>query len=261
MGVYVVLARPRLSLAHQILLVLVSLTALICTSAGLRTVDYYVGVLTSEAARQRVALWSAPSLGNPLDVAMMLAVLGLIALWVRGRPPAWEWVAVAGMLAATLSGARHGVWLALFLALGAARTRREQADPHTSVPPRAAGIALSIVGALAMGGMLVSRGPAVGPPGNEAVPAIRQIADGRAVLAVEPLAETLAQQGVQVWAANPLDAFDHSTQAAFLEFLHEGTVPSVDGFDVVVIESGSPVPQGWEVVAGPADYLVLVPQR
>ena len=214
--------------------------ALLLTSAGIATPAYYVSALGNEAASRGTDLWARVDLGHPLDVAMLgaLAVLALLA--ARGRPPLWEWVAAAGLAVGTASAARNGVWLVLFLAAAAMRPRVARADDdvaparHRRVPVLAA---TAVVAVLASGVVLAGRGAAAGAPGAEAVPLVREVAAGRPVLAVEPLAETLARDGVAVWAANPIDAFPRSVQADFLDFLHDGVVPASADVDVVVVPS------------------------
>ena len=87
------------------------------------------------------------------------------------------------------------------------------------------------------------------PRGDDVVPADPELVDGpwparlgdRVVLAPEPLAESLALEGVTVWAADPIDAFAPEDQRAFLDFLEGGdeAVRAVDGSDAVVVEDDS----------------------
>ena len=69
------------------------------------------------------------------------------------------------------------------------------------------------------------------------------------VLAPEPLAESLALEGVTVWAADPIDAFAPEDQRAFLDFLDGGdeAMRAVDGSDAVVVEDDS---DAAELMAG-----------
>ncbi len=95
------------------------------------------------------------------------------------------------------------------------------------------------------------RGSAVGPPGSEVVDVVRDAAQGRPVLASEPLAETLAQAGVTVWAANPIDAFPREVQGQFLDFLHDGTVPDDPAIGLVVVaEEAAPAVEAGRGVGG-----------
>ena len=97
------------------------------------------------------------------------------------------------------------------------------------------------------------------------VETVRAVADGRPVLADEPLAETLAQAGLTVWAANPIDAFPRSVQAQFLDFLHDGRVPAgAADVDVAVVQDDL-LPRmlaggGWVEAARADGYVVLTRQ-
>ncbi|MBT9255910.1 hypothetical protein KMZ32_10530 [Phycicoccus sp. MAQZ13P-2] len=238
-----------------------SAVAALLTPAGLSTPAYYAQALGNEAAVRGTDLWARPSLGHPLDVAMLAAAAVLLALAARARMPLWEWAAAVGLALGTASAARNGVWLLLFLAAAAMRPRAA-AEPapspaarRSAVPPVALGAAAVVAGVV-----LAGRGPAVGPPGQAAVGAVREVAAGRPVLAVEPFAETLAREGVRVWAANPVDAFPQAVQAAYLDFLHDGTVPVGADVGVVVVEQDETAPvvaDGWRVVREVGGYAVL----
>jgi hypothetical protein len=68
---------------------------------------------------------------------------------------------------------------------------------------------------------------------------VEQTARGRVVLADEPLAESLAADGITVWLSNPIDAFGPSDQAAFLDFLSGSGVAALDRVDVVAVRTSS----------------------
>ena len=109
--------------------------------------------------------------------------------------------------------------------------------------------------------MLSGRGPSAGAPDARAATVVREVAGDRPVLAVEPLAETLARDGVRVWAANPIDAFPREVQADLLDFLHDGTVPDAADVEVVVLGSDRAADLvsggGWRVVREVDDLSVL----
>ena len=101
-------------------------------------------------------------------------------------------------------------------------------------------------------------------PGNDWM-AAEAVAEGRPVLADEPLAETLAQAGLTVWAANPIDAFPREVQAQFLDFLHDGPMPAgASDVDVVVVQDdllpGLLAGGGWVDSARTGGYVVLTRQ-
>lgn len=266
LAVFLAASRGGGSPARRALVGAAAVLALLATSAGLGTPAYYVGVLTNEAAVRGSDLWSAPDLGNPLDLAMLAAAVVLVGMCVRRGLPLWEWLATAGLVVATLMTARNGVWLLLFAAPAAAGRRSANAvvdlpwsRPRWWWPVVAAGAAGSL---LACTWQLDRRADQVGPPGSSVVATVRDVADGRPVLADEPLAETLAQAGLTVWAANPIDAFPRDVQGQFLDFLDDGRVPpaAVD-VDVAVVEDDL-VPEvlakgGWVETARIGGHVVL----
>ncbi|MGG5258034.1 hypothetical protein [Phycicoccus avicenniae] len=265
LGVFLVLSPGGGPLLRRVGVGLGCALSLVVTSAGAATPAYYVSALGNEAAARGTDLWARVDLGHPLDVALLLAALVLLLLAARGRPPLWEWAAAAGLALGTASAARNGVWLVLFLAAAAMRPRTPPSDDLASPPPPSRGrmltagalVAAALAGALA----LVVRGPAAGAPGERFVATVREVAAGRPVLAVEPLAETLARDGVTVWAANPIDAFPRSVQADLLDFLHDGVVPRSADVEVVVVPRGqvraASASGTWRTVRDLGDIVVL----
>lgn len=271
LGVFLLASRGGGAVGQRLLLGAAAVASLLVTSAGLGTPAYYVGVLTNEAAARGTDLWSRPDPSNPLDLAMLGAAVLLLAMCVRRGLPPWEWLVVAGLVVGTVSAARNGVWLLLFLAPAAAGRRhgpaRLEEAPTSSggARPRwwwpvvaiAAGVSV-----LLCAWQLGRRADEVGPPGASVVAAARAVADGRPVLADEPVAETLAQAGLTVWAANPIDAFPRPVQAEFLDFLHDGRVPSsAADVEVAVVQDSLAddvlAGGGWVEVARADGYLVL----
>ncbi len=213
-----------------------SMAALLLTSAGMRTPEYYLGVLGNEAASRRTGLWAAPDLTNPLDVGMLLCggVLVVLAVKVLCR---WEWIVVAALAVATVSAARNGVWLLLFLApVAAAGPGRSRSDstvlgdvaPRDRAAHRAALLVTAILTAGIVVAVLATRSASLRPPGSELVESVRRTAGRMPVLAVEPAAETFAAAGITVWAANPVDAFTRDVQGSFVDFLVHCRVPDPD---------------------------------
>ena len=239
LGVFLVASGGGGPLLRRALVGASALLALLATSAGLGTPAYYLGVLANEAAARGSDLWAAPDLGNPLDLAMLAAAAGLLGMCLRRGLPLWEWLTTAGLVLAMLMTARNGVWLILFIAPAAAGLRGVAAEPLVPRPrwwwPVIGGAAaLSLVACL---WQLDRRAAEVGPPGATVVATVRAAAGGRTVLADEPLAETLAQAGLMVWAANPIDAFPRDVQGQLLDFLDDGRVPpAASAVDVVVVK-------------------------
>jgi hypothetical protein len=264
LGVYVVAARgPRLR--DRVLVGLASLSCLVLTSAGLRTPLYYVSALSNEAAARGTDLWARPDLTEPLDVALVIAAVTLLALAARSLR-LWEWLVAAGLVVASVSAARHGVWLLLFLAPVAAlprgARRPRSADPGRQGSPadaRALGL-VALVALLLVAGQLALRSAEVRPPGESLVAVVADAAQGSPVLAREPDAETFAQAGIRLWASNPVDAFTRQTQAQFLDFLHDCTVPE-DTIRVAVVDASCRPElraQGWSEVADNGQSVVFV---
>jgi hypothetical protein len=262
LGAWVLLGRAH-SLTRRCAVGSVSLAALVLTSAGLRTPTYYLGVIGNEAATRGTGLWAAPDLTKPLDATMTLCALVLLALAARWLAR-WEWVVTVALAVATVTAARYGVYLLLTLVpVAAAGRRRERVGVGGDVddrPPVARRPAvLFVVGAVTValvGAVLGSRSSAVLPPGHELVASLRGLAGDHPVLAREPEAETFAQAGITVWAADPVDAFPRDVQQAFLDFLSDCRVPDDPRVSVAVVGdecSGRLTRAGWvagERVAG-----------
>lgn len=266
LGVFLVLSRGGGGPARRVALGVAAAASLVVTSAGLGTPAYYVGVLTNEAAARKSDLWAAPDLTHPLDLAMLAAAAVLLVMCRRRGLPLWEWVAAAGLVLGTVLAARNGVWLVLFLAPAAAGARvsgRTVAAADRDRPRWWTPVVLGsvVVTACAVAVVLQVRGPAAQPQGAAVVDTVRSVAAGRPVLADEPLAETLAQAGVRVWASNPIDAFPRDVQASFLDFLDSGTVPAGVPVDVVVVADDRAddvtAGGGWAVAGQGSGYTVL----
>jgi hypothetical protein len=265
LGVRVLAGRSR-TFVRRALVGVASLTALVLTSGGLRTPEYYLGVLGNEAAVRRTGLWAAPDLANPLDAGMVLCALVLLALAARSLVR-WEWVVVVAVAVATVSAARHGVWLLLFLAPVAAAGRARRTDstadagPGREGAPRHQGVLLvagAVTAALVVA-VLAQRSAQVRPPGHELVQAVRQVAGPLPVLAQEPEAETFAQAGITVWAANPVDAFTREVQGGFIDFLDACRVPD-PALRVAVVGGECArqlVQEGWVAEGHPGSLSIL----
>lgn len=266
LGVFLVASTGGGSWWRRTALAVAVVLSLFVTSAGVDTPAYYAGVLSNEAARRGTDLWAAPDVTNPLDLAMLGAATVLLMMSVGRGLPVWEWLATVGLVVATVMTARNGVWLLLFLAPAAAGLRqgRGVADKPPARPrwwwPVVSGAAVVSVAVCAW--QLDRREAQVAPPGAAVVPVVRAVADGRAVLADEPVAESLAQAGVAVWAVNPIDAFAPAVQGQFLDFLHDGQVPAEASDLGVAVVRDELLPKvlrggGWVEAARVDGYVVL----
>jgi hypothetical protein len=230
---------------ESLLVGLATLLAVAANPALLRTIPYYLGVLGNEAARRGTELWSRPNPANLFDLLLIVAGVVLVALALWSRPPLWEVIAILGLVAGTVSSARHGVWLLMFcVAPAALRLTRRREQPSSSsqlAVPLLAGL-VALVGCAAL---LWPRLDALNPSGDpELVAAVRAVAPGAVVLADEPVVESLAAEGVTIWLSNPLDAFQRTDQAAYLDFVSGAVTGNskalLDAAKVVVVRTGGP---------------------
>lgn len=246
-GAYLLLSRLRKEPVVAVGAGAATVAALFVNPGLLNTPKYYLGVLTNEALDRGSELWSAPRLDKPLDLFMIAAAAVLLVLVLRGarRVPLWEWVVVAALGYMTISSARHGVWLIMFLVPAAARSTSPTSEAAELRPgpalSRAVGLTL-VVAFLLGASVLVSR-QGTFDDSSEVVAQTARLAGSEGVaLAPEPLVETLAAEGVRVWMGNPIDAFTRADQAAYLDFI--GGAGSQAGralaaVDVVVAKTGS----------------------
>lgn len=261
-------SRPMESVAVGI----ASLSALCLTPQLWQTPLYYWGVFDNVSAQRAEGLWARPSLNAPLDVLMLLVAAGLLMLMLRSRREAWEYVVVLGLCLATASAARHGVWLLFVLAVVCAK---RPADPREGAPRgwnetlrSSSVVPLATVALVVAIPVAAVRGDTVLGAQPDVVAAVARVAADGVVLAPAPLSESLAVAGVRLWAGNPLDAFAHKDQAAYLDFLdgRSGAQYAVEKVDVVVARDGSLqaaiVADDPEFVANPCaeDWICFVRQ-
>ncbi|KRE94610.1 hypothetical protein ASG76_09330 [Nocardioides sp. Soil774] len=244
LGAYLLVQRTRTHLTQSIAVGATSLLALCATPQLWHTPAYYATVFDNVSAQRAEGLWARPSLDSPFDVVMIAAALVLLVVFLRRRRAAWEYVAVLGLCVATASAARHGIWLVCVLAVLAA------GRPDNGAPERAdrsrhqfgSAVVVGIVAFAVALPVVLARGEAVLGQPSAVVRTVVATAGDDVVLAPTPLSETLAVEGVRLWAANPLDAFTHRDQAAYLDFLDgsAGARSAVDAVDVVVAREDSP---------------------
>jgi hypothetical protein len=223
------------------LLALGAPVALCLTPAGVRTIDYYHGLLTNLAVQRGAGQWG-PLLSSPYDwVTLAAVVLLAVRIARRPRPPVWE-LALIGVLALlTVEAARDAVWLLFVMAGPAARSHTNRPGPSrswTGLVPLAA-----VVAAILLALDLVAPPPTGGLPQSTIRAAIRLSGHG-AILAGAIPAEQVAQAGGRIWAGNPIDAFSHGTQAAYLDWVGGGGAAARlladPGIEVVIASRGGP---------------------
>ena len=240
-GAYLLLSRLRVRVAETFAVGVITLLALLLTPAGFRTVPYYLGVLRERGGPTWERSVARPSVTNPFDVLMVLAGAVLVVAALRRRQSLWEYVGVLlGLAVGTVTAARHGVWLLMAAAAPAAvaLTRRSSAVP-ARVPIRA--VAATLAATVVLACVLVLPEVTVPPADPDLVDRVVAKSGDRVVLAPEPLAESLAVEGLTVWAVDPIDAFSPPDQVAFMDFLDGGdaAVRAVNSSDVVVVKDNS----------------------
>jgi hypothetical protein len=208
-----------------------ALLALCVTPAGLRTFDYYHGLLTNVAAARGAGQW-APLGASPFDFVLIGCAL-LLALRLRHRRPAlWEVAVMLGLAVLTVKAARDGVWLLLFLIAPVARTRGSKRDWNGLIAPAIMCGAVLVV-------LAILHQPQRSGATERMVNRAMAVAHGGPILADGLAAEQVALAGGRIWAGNPLDAFSKTVQSEYLDWL-----------------SGSPA--GRRALEVPAVRVVLV---
>lgn len=242
LGAYLVAGRLRTRPVETVAVGLCSVLALGLTPQLWRTPIYYADVFDNVSAQRAEGLWSRPSLNEPIDVIMLLVIALLAGVFLRRRHEVWEYVAVLGLAVATASAARHGVWLVftlLVLSTAPLVAQRSHRLRDGMRPAMAAALALAVAVAVPV---VLRRGDLVLGATPDLVARVAEVSGDGVVLAPAPLSEALAVAGVRVWATNPLDAFEHSDQAAYLDFLtgRPGARRALEGSDVAVVPEASP---------------------
>jgi hypothetical protein len=224
-------------------LVIAAPISLLATPALLGTVNYYHGLLTNVAAQRGAGMWGPLSLSQPFDVIMIVAAAVLAFSWHRRRPPLWEMVVTIALAALTVKADRDGVWLMFFLAPQAARAWRVATPAPTSTRSWGGLIATGTVAAIAVVCFAVGRGPVAGGADPQLVTRAIALAHSSPVLAINGIDEQVAAAGGRIWAGDPIDAFSHTAQSEYLDFVagtpdgRRALVPSVT---VVLVTHGSP---------------------
>jgi len=209
--VYLALYRARREPWTAVAVAVSSLIAMCLTPAGIRTADYYYGLVTNVAAERGVGQWE-PLGHSPFDW-VMIAVLVILALRMRHRlPPLWECATIILLAALTVKAARDGVWLLFFLVAPSARAQRPGRDWHGLLPVGAV-VAVALIAI-----DLVHPLHSPGAPKATVASAVR-LADGSPILADPIPAEQIALVGGRIWSGNPLDAFSHRVQTEYVDWI------------------------------------------
>jgi hypothetical protein len=190
-----------------------SVVAVFATPSLWDTGSYYAGVLGNEAARRGVGQWAPLSPGSGLDLTFLVCAVLLALLAYRGRPTAWEVVALVALAVLAGRTARGGVWFAFLAAAPAARGLRRQRAPR----PQVAAPLLLVLAAIAVIGLV--RGPHASGADRPLLRRALDRAAGTPILATELLGEQVALAGGRVWLGNPIDAFRRRDQRVYLDWL------------------------------------------
>ena len=228
-GSYLLFSRMRDRWREATGVGLAVLVSLWFTPGGIRTHEYYLGVLMNAAARRGEGLWAPLNVTATFDALLILCALVIVGLAIARRLPLWEYFALAGLIGMTFSSSRHGIWLLLFAA--------PRAAPHLSVLVARRGMmsahrrgrslcrrSTTLVGAVLA--LVALAWPGVAHQAAEvraqrvtAKTLAQTIGPLRSTVAPSPLAEWLASEGVLLWAGNPIDAFPQGRQSGYLDFL------------------------------------------
>ncbi|WP_156023322.1 hypothetical protein [Terracoccus sp. 273MFTsu3.1] len=263
LGCYLVFSRLRSDPWTAVGVGLASLAATCLNPGLLRAPHYYLGVFGGAATNDDSGMWSRLSLTSPFDLLLLVASICLAYMTFRRRQPVWEYAAALGLGMASVVAARHGVWLLLFLCVPAALALRLPPGPAPASSARASRLvplAISAACVIVVGGLLAVRAPTF----RDADTVATRLADatrGQVVLVAEPLAESMAAAGATVWVSNPLDAFDHADQTAYLAFMDGDATAGARALtqaDVVVAQPGTPPAQAALVSGYTAKQVVGV---
>jgi len=191
--------------------------ALFATPALGETAAYYRGVITSQAAAHGEGLWQPLSLHSPFDLVFLAVAIPVVALALRSKPALWEVVVTAGLAAAAVRSSRNEVWLALFVAVPAARALAGSRTWRLAVPKHAASAVTGLLVLVTIAGFARTPVPAGASPKllHDAV----HSAHGTPILADGFDAEQLALAGDRILIGNPLDAFTPREQRLYLDWI------------------------------------------
>jgi hypothetical protein len=216
-GAYLVFGRGRRQPVVSAGVAVGMVLALFATPALVETAAYYRGVLGSRAATHGEGLWQPLSLHAPFDVVFLMVAAPMLALAIRSRPQLWETVAMAGLALAAVRSSRNEVWLALFIALPAARGLAGSRPWRATVPPLAAAVTLGLLALVGIAGLV--RTPTPSGATSALIERAGRTAGDTPILADGVDAERLAVAGKRILIGNPLDAFPLREQQRYLDWL------------------------------------------
>jgi hypothetical protein len=162
-------------------------------------------------------MWQPLSLHAPFDVVFLVVAVPLVVLAWRSRPKTWEWLVLGLLAVAAVKSSRNEVWLALFVAVPAARGLAGSRSWRAVVPPAAASAVTGLLVLITIAALART------PVSSGATPSLLQraarSAAGTPILADGVDAEQLALAGRRILIGNPLDAFSPREQQLYLDWL------------------------------------------
>jgi len=216
-GAYLVFARARQEWPVAVGVLAGMVVALFATPALAHTADYYRGVIGSQAASHGEGMWRPLSLGAPFDVVFLVVAIPLVVLALRSKPALWEVVVTAGLAVTAVRASRNEVWLALFIAVPAARALAGSRPWRAAVPRGAASALAGLLVLLTIVGFARTPSPAGASP--RLLKQAAHWSGGAPILADGVDAEQLALAGDRILIGNPLDAFSVREQRLYLDWL------------------------------------------
>ncbi len=240
-GAYLVFSRARQERLVAVGVLTGMVVALFATPALAQTADYYRGVIGSQAAAHGEGMWRPLSLGAPFDVVFLLVAIPLLVLGLRSKPALWEVVVTAGLAVAAVRASRNEVWLALFIAVPAARALAGSRTWGAVVPRAAASALAGLLVLVAVIGLARTPSPAGATP--RLLKAAARSSGGAPILADGVDAEALALAGNRILIGNPLDAFSAREQGLYLDWLAgrpSGDVEAARVRAILVIAGSAP---------------------
>jgi hypothetical protein len=238
-GAYLIFSRGRQEPLVALGVLVGMAAALFATPALGETAAYYRGVITSQAAAHGEGLWQPLSFHSPFDLIFLAVAIPVVALALRSKPALWEVIVTAGLAVAAVRSSRNEVWLALFVAVPAARALAGSRTWRLAVPRHAASAVTGLFVLITISGFV--RTPMLAGASPKLLHDAVRSAHGTPILADGFDAEQLALAGDRILIGNPLDAFTPHEQRLYLDWI--AGRPAGDGelrrVRVVLVTTGS----------------------
>ena len=249
-GAYLLFGRARREPLVTIGVLAGMAAALLATPALWQTVDYYRGVMGSVAATSGEGMWRPLSLGAPFDMVFLLVAIPLVWLALRSKPALWEVIAIGGLAAASVRASRNEVWLALFVAVPAARALAGTRTWRVTVPHAAGTVGVVALVLVAVVGL--TRTPEPTGASDRLIAEAAKASRGTPILADGINAEQVALAGHRIVLGNPLDAFPKPEQRLYLDWLAGRAAgdAEADRARAIVVTRGSPADRRLAARAG-----------